>query len=110
MRYALRKTFTNVSEAYEKVLEDRGIKRIDQYSTPRLKHLSLGQVRRLNRVTHVWTVGDRYYKLAAKHYGNAKYWWVIAWYNKKPTESHVELGDLVYIPLPLEDVLIFLGM
>jgi len=32
---------------------------------------------------------------------------VIAQFNKKPTESDVSPGDLIYIPLPLETVLGF---
>ena len=83
----------------------RGLRRIKQYSTPKLSHIPVSGIRKLDRTTHVWKVGDRYYKLADEYYGNAKYWWVIAWYNKKPTEAHVRLGDLVFIPQPLETVL-----
>jgi len=32
-------------------------------------------------------------------------WWVIAWYNQKPTEAHFNVGDVVYIPTPLANVL-----
>ena len=110
MRYGTRKTFINFSEQYEKVSEERGLRFIKQYNTPKLKHLDQSAIRRLERVTHVWKLGDRYYKLAYKHYGNPKYWWVIAWYNKRPTESHVKLGDLIYVPLPLEDVLRYLNV
>ncbi|MAF24130.1 hypothetical protein CL634_00885 [bacterium] len=110
MRYILRKVFSNTSEAYESVLENRGVRKINQYTTPRLKYPTVNQISSLNRLTHIWTVGDRYYKLAHKHYGNVKYWWVLAWYNRKPTESHVKLGEMVFIPLPLDDVLRIAGM
>ena len=110
MRYIDRRVIRNSTETYEATLEDKGVLVINHYDTPKLRHLSASQVGRLERLTHVWKVGDRYYKLAHEHYGNSKYWWVIAWYNKKPTESHVTLGDLVFIPLPLEKVLRFLGM
>ena len=53
---------------------------------------------------HVWGVGDRYYKLASRYYGDPTYWWVIAWFNKKPTESHIEVGDFIRVPLPLNQV------
>jgi len=65
---------------------------------------------KLQRQQHLWKIGDRYYKLAHKYYGNAKYWWVIAWYNKKPTESHMQLGETLYIPSPLEDILRYFGI
>jgi hypothetical protein len=32
-------------------------------------------------------------------------WWLIGWYNQKPTEAHFKIGDTVLIPLPLEEIL-----
>ena len=37
-------------------------------------------------------------------------WWVIAWYNKKPTEAHVKAGETIVIPLPLDKILRHLGV
>jgi nucleoid-associated protein YgaU len=48
--------------------------------------------------------------LAHKHYGDANLWWIIAWYNKKPTEAHVKMGDIITIPLPLDKVIRYLGV
>ena len=56
-------------------------------------------------ISHVWKQGDRYSKLAHKHYGDARFWWVLAWFNQLPTESHISYGDVVYIPTPLEDII-----
>ncbi len=58
----------------------------------------------------MWRLGDRYWKLASENYGNAKYWWVIAWFNKKPTEQHVKLGETVLVPLFLDEVLTVIGL
>ena len=96
---------------YKEVFRKRGLKRgIRHYSTPKLKHLNVEEIGRLKRLTHTWRVGDRYYKLAHKHYGSSKHWWVIAWYNKRPTEAHVKIGDIIYIPQPLEEVLKYMGL
>jgi hypothetical protein len=61
-------------------------------------------------VTEVWGQGDRFYKLARTYYNSPQYWWVIALYNKKPTEQHVKIGDLIEIPLPLDQVLTSYGL
>jgi hypothetical protein len=53
----------------------------------------------------VWKRGDRFFKFASKYYGNPKYWWVLAWYNQRPTESFFKFGDIIEIPLPLNQVL-----
>ena len=110
MRYINRQVLRNISETYEEVRDERGLNRINHYRTPKLKHISSSQVAKLDRVSHIWKVGDRFYKLAFKHYGNTKYWWVIAWYNKTPTEAHVQLGNLIFIPKPLQTVLRYLGV
>jgi len=50
----------------------------------------------------VMAVGERMSKWAHEFYGSAEYWWVISWYNGKPTDSHIELGEVVSIPKDLE--------
>ena len=40
----------------------------------------------------MWKLGDRFYKLADQYYGDPTLWWIIAWYNRMPTESHAEGG------------------
>ena len=100
----------NQKEFYEDVLEDRGVTGIKQYTTPNLKHINEKQIASLTVINHVWKTGDRYYKLAHAHYGDSTKWWVIAWYNRKPTESDVSLGDVIYIPHPLDKVLSYLGV
>jgi len=64
----------------------------------------------INYSTHVFSYGDSMSKIAFKEYGNAKYWWVIAWFNGKPTEQHVELGEVVQVPLFLDEALSIFGL
>tara|TARA_R110002124_G_scaffold275886_3_gene446507 strand:- start:149 stop:490 length:342 start_codon:yes stop_codon:yes gene_type:complete len=104
-RYAGRKIVRNVSKIYEKMINKKGVQHIDQYKTPRLKHPAAAERATLTRVKHVWKVGDRYWKLSSEHYGTPKYWWVIGWYNQKPTENMLNVGDSIIIPKPLEQVL-----
>ena len=105
MRYKQRLIGLNNHELYRDHFENRGIPFVRQYTTPTFIHPTADQTQNLNEINHVWTQGDRYYKLAHKHYNDSKLWWVIAWYNQKPTESHVSLGDIVYVPTPLSAVL-----
>ena len=104
-RYEKRIIFRNKNDLYESVFENRNIKHIRHFNTPKLRYPKPGEIARLQRVTHIWKVGDRYYKLAAKYYGNARYWWVIAWFNQRPTEGHLKQGDRIRIPLPIERIL-----
>jgi hypothetical protein len=56
----------------------------------------------LTHIQRVYTMGDRLYKFAYEYYGDVDYWWIIAWYNNKPTDAHFKIGDVVYIPRELD--------
>jgi len=94
----------NKNRLYREMFRERGVKHIMQFMTPNLKHPTVEQIRTLDRRGHIWVRGDRFYKLAHKYYGKPEYWWVIAWFNQTPTEAHVEIGDVIKIPLPLHKV------
>jgi len=109
-RFTRRFVFINDKEEYDDVFYRKDVTQISQYSTPNMTRITAAQRRNITEVSHVWKTGDRYYKLAYKHYGQSQYWWVIAWFNKKPTEQHVKLGDTIKVPLPLQSVLTSYGL
>ena len=109
-RYFGRTKFFNNKRMYENTFQERGVEGIQQYTTPNLKHITKDQIASLTVISHVWKTGDRFFKLAHDHYGDSTKWWVIAWYNRTPTESHVKYGDIIYIPHPLDQMLIYLGV
>ncbi len=109
-RYDNRRIAKNSDELYRELFDDRNVRFIRQFRTGVLKHPTASQVRTLQLSGHIWSVGDRFYKLAQKHYQDASYWWVIAWFNQKPTESHLKLGDTIQIPTPLDRVLGYLDV
>ena len=100
----------NREEMYQEMLKKRGIPHVIQFKTFFMRHPTAEQIQsqRLEMVGHTWSLGDRYYKLAHKYYGDSEWWWVIAWFNQKPTESHVELGEVITVPLPLDRILALL--
>ena len=104
-RYINRRRFKNVSPMYAKLFENRGLTNIEQYTTPAMIYPSVEEMASLTSTAHTWKMGDHYWKLAHSHYGRSDLWWVIAWYNKKPTEGHLEIGNTIFIPGPLTRVL-----
>ena len=101
----------NVSALYKKLRKERGLPdALVQYETNRQAAPTVDEIKVLNNMGHIWTTGDRLYKLADKHYSDPELWWIIAWYNNKPTEAHFKVGDLIQIPLPLERVYSLLRM
>ena len=110
MRYEKRLLAFNDNELYSEHFVKRGVDFIDQYTTPTLTHATPSQIKKMNIINHSWTYGDKYYKLAHKYYNDSALWWVVAWFNKKPTESHVKIGEVIYIPTPINEVLKVYGL
>ena len=108
-RYKNQDLFTNTEKSYRHYLKSRGLASISQFNTAKFKHPTVQDVKNFNTIPHVWSTGDRYFKLAHEFYGDARMWWVVALFNQKPTEFHLKLGDIVYIPTPLESVLFYIG-
>ncbi len=110
-RYYNYRILDNSSEYYRKLRQERNnLKNIRQYETPILRHPTISERIDIESTQHVWTVGDKYYKLAAKYYGDPTLWWVIAWYNGTPTEAHVYPGYLLTIPLDADKVIETFGI
>ena len=107
-RYKRRRLFKNTLPTYREQRQARGIRLINHFSTPHMKYPDPAQLRKISAINHVWGLGDRYYKLAHKHYGEKKLWWLIAWFNMAPTESHLNPGQVIQIPMPLEAALSYL--
>ena len=101
-RYENRLLRMNETVRYGDVLKKRGVKRIEQYVTPKFITIP-SRLRNLIRYEIVlWQMGDKYFKLANKYYGDPELWWVIASFNLAPTEAHLDIGDTVYVPINWE--------
>jgi hypothetical protein len=101
-RYLTRTKLINKNKLYSNILFKKDINFIKHYNSPHFLYPNSRDLRKLNIITHIWRNVDSYYKLSFQHYGDTKLWWIIAWFNQKPTEAHVKIGDKIYIPLPLE--------
>lgn len=109
-RYNTRRIGLNDSERYQNLFKDRGVKHVEQYFTPRMRYITTDEMTSLNVISHVWTTGDRFYKLAHNYYNDSRMWWIIAWFNRTPTEADLILGDIVNIPTPIDKVIYLLGL
>jgi len=111
-RYNKRRVFTNKSFNYKfsEIFRKRGLTALTQFKSAHLKYPAVSQIEELNTQSIIWTVGQKYFKLAAEYYGDPAYWWVIAWYNQQPLEANIKGGDIIEVPQPLELILDFLDI
>ncbi len=103
-----REVFLNEHALYHKMRKSRGLNGLRHYGKLKLNQIVSENIREMTLVDHIWKTGDRLSKLAFKYYGSTEHWWVIGWFNKKPIDNLYKIGDMVHIPLPLEDVLYYI--
>ena len=104
-RYNNRTKGINSDEQYKSLLDKRGIKKVEQYRTLSKEVFEQEVYDSIETINYVWKYGDMYWKLSSRIYGDPQYWWVIASFNKRPTESHNKIGDTLKIPINLADAL-----
>jgi hypothetical protein len=109
-RYSRREIFLNKDRNYKNVFfKNRDMEQVFQYDSPRISYPQPDEIRNLTNLLLVWGATDKLYNVSAKYYGSPEYWWVIAWYNQKASEAEFKVGDEYYVPLPLDDVLEYVG-
>ena len=107
-RFTNRRVIDNANILYQEMLEERGANVFRQYETPNFRYPTAQELRDIKFIRHVWKDGDKFFKLATEHYGDPKLWWIIAWFNKIPTESHPKKAQIILIPKPLGKILTYL--
>ena len=90
---------------YKNVLDERGVKQIEQFRTPILKFPNEESFKEIRAVDYIWKQGDKFWRIASKRYGDPTLWWLIAQFNRKPTEGHLSPGDVIKIPIDVSDAL-----
>ena len=101
-----KETLINTLKLYKKPMDARGLDgRITHLSTPRIEPITEEMIESLDFYVHDWRAGDKFYKLSHKYYGDSKLWWIIAWFNQKPTDHHPKIGEEIYIPNPITRLL-----
>lgn len=107
-RYRNRKVLRNNADEYSKIFEEKGLKYINQYATPSFKYFTREQLAKINYLEHVWSAGDRLYKLADKYMGDHRNWWLILRFNKIRNETDIKAGDVIRIPKNIDEIALLL--
>lgn len=110
MRYKRRITARNDEQMYDQVFKTKGVKGIRQYVTPNTPRPTREEINKIRYYEYVWTVGDRFWSLADKIYGDKNLWYVIARFNNTPTEADVESGQIIRIPKNAQEAKRILGI
>ena len=86
------------------LLKTRNLTNARLIETSLIKPLTVEERKKYSTRTIIWQKNTRLFKLAFEFYGDSKLWWIIGWFNQKPTDAHFSVGDEVLIPFPVEDI------
>ena len=100
-----RKVKVTEQDEYDRLIKRRGKKRLTHQTTPIFTGPTSRQRKTIATTRRVWSAGDTLMKMSKQYYGDVRYWYIIAWYNFKPTDAHFQLGDVVFVPTNLSKVL-----
>jgi len=81
---------------YFEILERRGVKTIRLRRTKTFES-ALGMELSVKE-EHIWSHGDNLRRLSQKYYSSSDFWWVIGFVNKRPTDAHFKIGDILLVP------------
>ena len=105
-RYTNRSLIVNDDKRYKKFFEERDIRKINQYATQKFTYLSEEEVANIPYYEHVWSMGDRLYKISYRYYGNYTDWWIILFFNKLKNEVDIKAGDVLKVPINIENFIL----
>lgn len=111
-RYSKTEEVENSDVGYKKAFKSRfGLSDfIVQKRRAGIKYPGFDEIESISFSFEIWKVGSRLHKISEKYYGDPTYWWVIGLYNKKPIDADYSLGDVVKVPMPLEEAISNLGL
>ena len=66
-RYLRRSTAINNFEQYDKMLEERGVTKVEQYRTPKFKYFDENDIRQVDYINYVWRHGGHILALGEKN-------------------------------------------
>ena len=97
----------NDDRIYHKFLTKIGAKKIDHLNMVLFGNpITDDFLKKINISKHLFATGDQLSKIAFKHYGDPELWWVIAWFNGKPTDFHCKIGETILVPHPVEEAIL----
>jgi nucleoid-associated protein YgaU len=90
---------------YKKKHKKRGVSTVEHYETPEMTIIEQDILDSIDVYEYVWKQGDCFWRIAEDFYGVPENWWMIAEFNRTPTEAHLRVGQIIRIPVNLNDLL-----
>ncbi len=100
------RVLSNNDKIYQSFMKKTGTRNVDHYGLVIFGDpMQEDFLSEISTSEHVYSVGDSLSKIAFKEYGDPRLWWILAWFNTKPTDMHIDIGERIYAPHPVEEAI-----
>ena len=97
-------------DRYEYLFKNRDVKIIYKTAMVEMNAMTDAERSAVDTRVYTWRSSDMYWKVAKRFYGDPRLRFVIAYYNKAPTEFHLTPGQNILIPATPRFILDKLGV
>jgi len=101
---------SKLDDKYDYLFENRDVKIVYMTAMNHMNAMTDAERSAVGTRQYSWRTSDRYWQVAERFYGDARLWFVIAYYNKAPTEFHLSNGQDILVPTNPNFILDKLGM
>ena len=101
---------SELDEKYDYLFENRSNKIINMTAMKQINAMTDAERSAVDTRRYTWRTSDRYWKIAERFYGDPRLWFIVAYFNKAPTEFHVSAGQSILIPTSPRFILEKLGI
>ena len=101
---------TSLDSKYEYLFKGRDMKVIYKAAMVQMDAMTDSERAAVDTKRYTWRSSDMYWRVAKRFYGDPRLWFVIAYYNKAPTEFHLDAGQDILVPISPRFILDKIGV
>jgi len=101
---------SSLDSRYDYLFENRDVRVVYTIAMKQMNEMTDADRASISTRRYTWRTSDRYWQVAERFYGDPRMWFVIAYYNKAPTEFHLSNGQDILVPSNPRIILEKLGL
>lgn len=102
--YTKRQVLQNYNNMYRKYFASNSQQFVQHHGRPDFSKIDDTFLDQLRTTEYIWTSGDTFRKVTERIYGKPDQWFLVALVNRKSSDVEMSAGDVILLPVVLEDI------
>jgi nucleoid-associated protein YgaU len=90
---------------YRKYFASNSQQYVQHHGRPDYSKIDDSFLEQLRTREYIWTNGDTFRKITERTYGKPDQWFLVALVNRKSSDTEVSIGDVILLPISLDEVM-----